>query len=123
VQFNAEARTAGAAGALAGQISVTRHCGHPKGIRSGRKVRMAMAKRGSGDAMLDRVTGLGPLIINARNDKNLQQLLDVKQLNSDLEASAGIAAQLADTGVLKKPKTLDCSGALSKNPDFKQEPA
>jgi hypothetical protein len=58
---------------------------------------MAMAKRGSGDAMLDRVTGLGPLIINARNDKNLQQLLDVKQLNSDLEASAGIAAQLADT--------------------------
>jgi hypothetical protein len=84
---------------------------------------MAVAKRGSGDAMLDRVTGLGPLIINARNDKNLQQLLDVKQLNSDLEASAGIAAQLADTGVLKKPKTLDCSGALSENPDFKQEPA
>ena len=61
-----------------------------------------------------------PIIV--RNDKNLQQLLDVKQLNSDLEASAGIAAQLADTGVLKKPKTLDCSGPHGE-PGFKQEPA
>lgn len=34
VQFNAEARTAGAADALAGQISAARHCGHPKGIRT-----------------------------------------------------------------------------------------
>jgi len=73
--------------------------------------------------MPDRAIGLRPRIISARNGKNLQQLLDVKQLNSDLETSAGIAARPADTGVLKKPKTLDCPGALSENPDFKQEPA
>ena len=60
--------------------------------------------------MLDRVIGLRPLIISVGNDKNLQQLLDVKQLNSDLETLAGIAARLADAGVLKKPKTLDCPG-------------